>query len=266
MDLNVNQLPALVTQVFWVLHGQETVVGTIPRHPSLVCVRDVKSLWTGPNCLFLFKTADIVGSQIFHWTLVIDDNSPVPWIESPDGYFVISKLKIIEKPTSTITYCLEGRNDVQKVHVNIPASQITLAEVKNRFPGVGGVFLFKTSDTVSHHWSVIVDNWAQVPEVGDGEIFVQIKMKNKKVTVVELYEDNNMEPSYFRLTKAPNDVTLQDIRAWYGSSGLFFIKTRETTGHSWTFFPHEDSRVPLWTADTIICKVKPKQNLKPQTS
>lgn len=158
--------------------------------------------------------------------------------------------------------------------MNKPASQITLAEVKNRFPGVGGVFLFKTSgmcsrlfilfsllspsatsfsfytwcslcllywwysDAVSHHWSVIVDNWAQVPEIGDGEIFVQIKMKNKstpdlrslftlpsEVTVVELYEDNNTEPSYFRLSKPSTEVTLQDIRSWYGPSGLFFFKT-----------------------------------------
>lgn len=46
-----------------------------------------------------------------------------------------------------------------------------------------------------------------------------------EVTVVELYEDNNNEPSYFRLSKPANEVTLQDIRAWYGPSGLFFFKT-----------------------------------------
>lgn len=73
-----------------------------------------------------------------------------------DSFSIVVKIKLLERrkyhsahnlllATTTITYCLEGRNDVQKVYVNKPASQITLAEVKNRFPGVGGVFLFKTS-------------------------------------------------------------------------------------------------------------------------
>jgi hypothetical protein len=94
-----------------------------------------------------------------HWTLVIDDNSAVPWIETPEGFAIVVKIKVLERRTNrfppvpdklaitTITYCVEGRNDLQKVYVHKPASQITLAEVKNRFPGVGGVFLFKTSGT-----------------------------------------------------------------------------------------------------------------------
>lgn len=45
------------TQVVWVIHGQETNIGSLERHPSQLCARDVKALWSGPPCLFLFKTS-----------------------------------------------------------------------------------------------------------------------------------------------------------------------------------------------------------------
>jgi len=170
---------------------------------------------------------------------------------------IVAKLRLVEKPTTLITYCIEGRNDAQQVKVNKPASQITLMEVKDNFPGASGVFLFKTFDTNgSHHWSIVIDNFAMVPSI-DGEVFVQIKMKNRSKTVVELRCEGGIA-SYFRLDKPASEVTLVDLRPFYGGPpGIFLFKTPEGADYCWTVFANDNSPVPLYSEDMIIVKVKP---------
>eukprot|EP01125_Pyxidicula_operculata_P013162 TRINITY_DN4356_c0_g1_i4.p1 TRINITY_DN4356_c0_g1~~TRINITY_DN4356_c0_g1_i4.p1 ORF type:complete len:139 (+),score=15.79 TRINITY_DN4356_c0_g1_i4:462-878(+) len=130
-------------------------------------------------------------------------------------------------------------------------------EVKDNFPGAYGVFLFKTFDQVGHHWSILLDNFASVPSL-DGDVVVQIKMKNRAKTVVELSSEGE-PPSYFRLDKPANEVTLVDIRPFYGGApGVYMFKTHEVDGgFSWIVFANDNSPVPAFSEDLIVAKVKP---------
>jgi len=130
------------TRVVWSLGGHERAGGTINKPPRAVCLGDVKKLWPGPPCLFLLKTPELRGKH--HWTLIIDENSPVPWFDL-DVPLIVAKLRLIEKPITTITYCIEGRNDTQQVKIPKPASQVTLMEVKDNFPGAVVSFCLKHS-------------------------------------------------------------------------------------------------------------------------
>jgi len=195
---------------------------------------------------------------------------------------IVAKLRVIEKPFTTISYYIEGRNDSQIVRINKPASLVTLLEVKDNFPGSYGTFLFKTLDpTGTFHWSVLLDNFSPVPAL-DGEVVVQIKMKNTAKTVIEITEELSAGltgtgavtppsgPSYIRLDKAAASVTLQDIRPFYGGQpGIFLFKTPDGPmgeHFCWTVFANEHSPVPAFSDDTIVCKVKPvrRVSLQPQ--
>eukprot|EP01124_Arcella_intermedia_P002563 TRINITY_DN11397_c0_g1_i1.p1 TRINITY_DN11397_c0_g1~~TRINITY_DN11397_c0_g1_i1.p1 ORF type:complete len:289 (+),score=43.49 TRINITY_DN11397_c0_g1_i1:97-867(+) len=250
---------ACVTRVIWSLAGRERIAGVLQKPPHTVNLGDVKKLWHGPACLFLLKTPELIRGK-YHWTLIIDDNSPVPWIDSESVPQIVAKLKLIEKPNTIITYCIEGRNDTQVVKISKPPSQVTLMEVKDNFPGSSGVFLFKTFDGASHHWSIVIDNFANVPSI-EGDIVVQIKMKNRAKTVVELRSEGGI-PGYFRLDKPANEVTLLDIRPFYGGPpGIFLFKTPENDGFCWTVFANENSPVPICTEDLIVVKVKPMKRI-----
>jgi len=222
-----------------------------------------------------------VGNTKFHWTLIIDDASPVPWVDV-DVPVIVAKLRIIEKPCTTITYFIEGRNDTQVVRINKPASLVTLMEVKDNFPGSCGTFLFKTLEPsgIQYHWSILLDNFVPVPAI-DGDVVVQIKMKNTAKTVIEITEELSAGltgagavtppagPSYIRLDKVASLITLQDIRSFYGGQpGIFLFKTPDSAvgDFCWTVFANEHSPVPAFSEDTIICKVKPvrRVNLQPQ--
>jgi len=245
------------TRVVWCLGGHERTGGVINKPPHAICLGDVKKLWPGPPCLFLLKTPELRNK--FHWTLIIDDASPVPWFDL-DVPLIVAKLRLIEKPTTTITYCIEGRNDTQQVKIPKPASQVTLMEVKDNFPGACGVFLFKTFDGNGHHWSIVIDSFANVPSI-DGEVIVQIKMKNRPKTVVELRCEGG-PPAFFRLDKPASEVTLVDLRPFYGGPpGIFLFKTQEAEDYCWTVFANDNSPVPLFTEDMIVVKVKPTKRI-----
>jgi len=271
------------TRVMWFFQGRESPGGVINKPPQSIVLGDVKKLYNGPLCHFLLKTPEgrVAGNTKFHWTLIIDDASPVPWVDV-DVPVIVAKLRVIEKPYTTISYFIEGRNDSQIVRINKPASLITLLEVKDNFPGSYGTFLFKTLDpTGTFHWSVLLDNFSPVPAL-DGEVVVQIKMKNAAKTVIEITEELSAGltgtgavtppsgPSYIRLDKPASNVTLQDIRPFYGGQpGIFLFKTPDgPLGEQfcWTVFANEHSAVPSFSEDTIVCKVKPvrRVNLQPQ--
>lgn len=265
------------TKIIWYYQGRESTGGVIPKPPHAVVLGDVKKLYLGPPCHFLLKTPEgrpVGGHTKFHWTLIIDDASPVPWIEI-DTPVIVAKLRVIEKPFTTITYCIEGRNDSQIVKIPKPVSQVTFLEVKDNFPGSHGIFLFKTMDATGFYWSILLDNFAAVPSL-DGEVVVQIKMKNTAKTVIEITEESGLNPlglaspaAYIRLDKPATTVTLQDIRPFYGGQpGIFLFKTPDNSmgdQYCWTVFANEHSPVPLFSEDTIICKVKPvkRVNLTP---
>jgi len=221
------------------------------------------------ECSFFFKTPE-EGSLKFHWTLVVDDASGVPWITThpwnnneQEIYLLVVKVKILEQPTTTILYCLEGIRDDSSysVKINKPGSQITLLEVKNNFPGPCGVFLFRTPDPESHHWTVVVGDFGPVPFIDD-RIVVQVKMKGKKKSVVELHVEGDPDPCYFRLCKDPTEVTLTDIKGFYGGpSGIFFFKTEDGNDYCWVLCTDDTISVPRYKDDSIICKVKPVKKM-----
>jgi len=270
------------TRVMWFFQGRESPAGMIHKPPHTIVLGDVKKLYVGPPCLFLLKTPEgrgAVGNTKFHWTLIIDDASPVPWVDI-DIPVIVAKLRVLEKPITTITYFVEGRTDSQVVRINKPASLITLLEVKDNFPGSYGTFLFKTLDTANtFYWSVLLDNFAAVPAL-DGEVVVQIKMKGPARTVIEISEElsagltgtgavtPNTGPTYIRLDKPASQVTLQDIRPFYGGQpGIFLFKTPDSAmgdQFCWTVFANEHSPVPAFSEDTIICKVKPVRRVNLQ--
>jgi len=264
------------TRVMWFFQGRESPGGVINKPPQTIVLGDVKKLYGGPICHFLLKTPEgrmgMGGNTKFHWTLIIDDASPVPWIDV-DVPVIVAKLRVIEKPFTTIQYFIEGRNDSQVVQINKPASLITLLEVKDNFPGSYGTFLFKTLDpTGSYHWSVLLDNFSPVPAF-EGEVVVQIKMKTLARTVISITEDLGQpgapaQPSYIRLDKLASHVTLQDIRPFYGGQpGIFLFKTPDSPQGDqfcWTVFANEHSPVPSFSEDTIVCKVKPVRRVNLQ--
>jgi len=272
------------TRVMWFYQGRESPGGMIHKPPHAIVLGDVKKLYNGPPCLFLLKTPEGRGPGArFHWTLIIDDASPVPWVDI-DVPVIVAKLRVVEKPYTTITYFIEGRNDSQVVRVSKPPSLITLMDVKDNFPGSYGTFLFKQIDAPNTcHWSVVLDSFSPVPSQ-DGDVVVQIKMKGPARTVIEISEElsagltgtgaitPNSGPTYIRLDKPASSVTLQDIRPFYGGQpGIFLFKTPDSAlgdQFCWTVFANEHSPVPAFNEDTIICKVKPvrRVNLQPQTS
>jgi len=93
----------------------------------------------------------------------------------------------------------------------------------------------------------VIDNFAHVPSI-DGEVIVQIK--------------HNGPPAFFRLDKPASEVTLVDLRPFYGGPpGIFLFKTQEGDVYCWTVFANDNSPVPLFTEDLIVVKVKPTKRI-----
>eukprot|EP01121_Diplochlamys_sp_Union-15-3_P008072 TRINITY_DN2110_c0_g1_i2.p1 TRINITY_DN2110_c0_g1~~TRINITY_DN2110_c0_g1_i2.p1 ORF type:complete len:106 (-),score=3.49 TRINITY_DN2110_c0_g1_i2:299-616(-) len=78
-----------ITHIRWLINGQMREGGHLEKCPSQVVFADIKSLYQGPPCNFLFKTQDYTkDGQVLrdscHWTLINNDLSPVPIMNSSE--------------------------------------------------------------------------------------------------------------------------------------------------------------------------------------
>lgn len=217
---------------------------------------DIKRMWIGARASFEFKSPESDGS--YSWLLLANETDKVPILLEENELRVVVRLNPVESPVTVISYTLEGHSVNFEVTLAKPASRILLSEVKDHFPGTGGVFLFKTPDQpTGFHWTTVVDAFSPVPASEDGKIVAQVKMKGTPKCVIEYVAEDG--PSvYVRLQKHSKQVTLSDIRAFSPNpNGVHLFKVNEGDFFIWSVWVDGTSPVPNFQADTITCRVKP---------
>mmetsp|Transcript_24320 Transcript_24320/g.27029 ORF Transcript_24320/g.27029 Transcript_24320/m.27029 type:complete len:336 (-) Transcript_24320:101-1108(-) len=254
------------TFIVWVIDGEERDGGYLCKEHSEVTFADVKRLYNGPVCNFLFKTPDYSpeGKQLptYHWTLIDYELSPVP-LTKPNGQDTIYICpQILESPVTNVRYHVDGINTPIVLTIKKPTRLVLVNDVKSRLPGFGGVFLFKTpeqalspTDQDPHHWAMLLNHSGVRPSGQHiNEIECRIKTNMKPMTIVSIQVwGSNATPGYVRINRPPSEICLADVLPYFRSiHGVYLLKVYEEGGYHYFLIRRNNEAFPVADASQVI--------------